>query len=1071
MFRRILRRMNMIFNASAGTGKTWQVTELYSALVLGKDHEHLPVGRKPIDPRRILLMTFTDNAAAELRGRVSEKMLAAEKAAFASGNDELGDRARRVLRSMPAANISTIHAFCAGLLREHALELGLSPAFQTLEDEALDALLDEVLKAVIFKSLETDADFREFCAGISVLGDSDYSLLHTVRSLLEKASSRGLDLSDAAAMLPPPERTVGEKEFRKIYEKLRSIDADRGLPAKASGVLQILTALLQNFPAAENPPRPAGTPPVEGSLKVPLHGRGGRSSATDGVGLALIDSLTRFTGKEMKENSDELAELKERFLTEHFYEQNIRKFRAFARCLSVCAREFTEAKRARDAVDFGDQLLLARDLLRSGKFTGLFDWIIVDEVQDTSRVQCDVIEALWGKDTHLVICGDRKQSIYAWRSADPQMMPDLEKAMSARGGLKQIALKQSFRSKDRVLEAVNELFSGIYDDYESAALEPVAAIGAVTDGEKPCVEFLMQDNDGSTIDDEMSAVARRIRLLVDGGETWRPKFGHNGKTFAENEPFKYGDILILLKRSTHQTVLEKALREADIPYTSGGKGRALFEQQEVRDLLLFLQALCEPFNDLALVGFLRSPFANVPDDEIVKLGWDGEIFDHGILRKQFFESGSEASERLLRYRAMTGEKTASALVREIVRETAFDAQLAGMPGGEQKLANFKKALDWLRGAERGGQVLLPDVVRLFEKYIKAPPRSGAAEALLPDPEQNAVTLMTVHGAKGLTKRVCFVPDTSFGENTEPGFAMFSPEGRLEMKLSGLAGEEVKSPGWDAAREADKRVRELELTNVFYVAMTRARDLVVLSGAGTKEPKGWLKQAERFLQDASPEVLCRKVFSELPQVDEGCRHEALGLREEIEYNPLLLPKGFERRPVTSLVEDLKPKAQSLKPSPNDRRSFGSLGHAVLEELAKNRWTGNIPELVELFSGEFGEVETGLLIVQLEAARELLRMETAGAAALFTEHPFVLKRGDVLLDGTMDLLAGFSTQWKIFDYKFTNESPESVRAIYAPQLEAYREAVQKLYPGAEVSAALVLIGESAQTVQLKRRPNDS
>ncbi len=1055
--------MNMIFNASAGTGKTWQVTELYSALVLGKDHEHLPPGRRPVAPEKILLMTFTDNAAAELRGNVSKKMIAAETAAHESGDDELGDRARRVLRAMPASNISTIHAFCAGLLREHALELGLSPAFQTLEDEDRDALLDEVLKAEIFKSLENDPDFREFCSGVSILGspDNPYSLINTARSLLENASSRGLDLSLAEALLPPPERTVGEKEFRKIYEKLRLINADRGLPAKAAGVLQVLVTLLQNFPAAGNPPRLAGTPPVEGISKVPLQGRGGRSNATDGVGLALFDSLTKFTGKEMKEISDELDELKERFLTEYFYEQNAGKFRAFARYLAAAARGFTEAKRSRDAVDFGDQLLLARDLLRSGKFTGLFDWIIVDEVQDTSRVQCDVIEALWGKETHLVICGDKKQSIYAWRSADPQVMPDLEKAMERRGDLKQVALKKSYRSKDRVLEAVNGLFSGIYKDYEAAALEPVKELGAVIDGEGPCVEFLMKDNDESTIEDEMSAVARRIRLLVSGGAEWRPRFGHNGKMFAKDEPFNYGDILILLKRSTHQAALETALRDAGIPYTSGGKGRALFEQQEVRDLLLFLQVLCEPSNDLALVGFMRSPFANVPDETIVTLGWNGEVFDHEILRKQFFESGSEAAERLLRYRGQTGEKLPSQLVREIVRETAFDAHLAGLPGGEQKLANFKKALDWLRAAERGGQMLLPDVVRLFEKYIKTPPRSGAAEALLPDPEQNAVTLMTVHGAKGLTKRVCFVPDISFGDVNDPGFAMFSPGGRLEMKTSGLAGEEVKSPGWDAAREADKAVRDHELTNVFYVAMTRARDLVVLSGAGTKEPKGWLAQAAGFLGGAAPEILRKLSFEKLPQAEtgEGLRPEALGLREELKFNRLRVPVGFERKSVTSLIEDLKPHASSLK-SANDRRSLGTLGHAVLEELAKNRWAGNVSELVTLFTAEFGQVNTDMLVAQLEAARELLSAETAGATALFAEHPFVLKRGDLLLDGTIDLLAQLADGFKIFDYKFTNELPETALDIYSPQLEAYREAVQKLYPGTQVSAALVLIGESVQ-----------
>jgi ATP-dependent helicase/nuclease subunit A len=997
--------MNLVFNASAGTGKTWQVTELYAALVLGMGHEHLPPNRRPVSPEKILLMTFTDNAAAELRSKVSGKLIAA---------DEENDLARQVLRKLPAANISTIHAFCAGLLREHALELGLSPAFQTLEDEARDALLDEVLKGKIFQALETDTDFRDFCAGVSVLGDSDFNLINTIRSLLEKAASRGLNLVGAEAMLPPPERTVRKQSFERIRDELSAFD----LPATAAAALDALNCFLADFPD-----------------------------------IGKLDAVGKFgQAKKVKHLSDELAELKERFLTEALYEQNIEKFRAFARCLSACATGFTEAKRARDAVDFGDQLLLARDLLRSGKFKTLFDWIIVDEVQDTSRVQCDVIEALWGSDTHLVICGDRKQSIYAWRSADPQVMPDLEKAMEQRGGLKRVDLKTSYRSNDRIITAVNTLFSGIYERYD--ALEPQGLLA----GEKPCVEFLMQDNDESTIKDEMAAVARRIRLLVDGGAEWRPKFGHNGRTFAEGEPFRYGDVLILLKRSTHQSALEKALRDAGIPYTSGGKGNALFEQQEVRDLLLFLQVLCEPVNDLALIGFLRSPFANIPDDEIIRLGWDGETFDHAILRKQFFESGLPAAGRLLRYREQTGEKLASQLVREMVRETAFDAHLAGQPGGEQKLANFKKALDWIRAAERGGQVLLPDVVRLFEKYIKTPPRGGAAEALLPDPEQNAVTLMTVHGAKGLTKRVCFVPDISFGDQSDKGFAVFSTS-TLELKLTGLSGEEIKSPGWDAARKADKAVRDLESVNVFYVAMTRARDLVVLSGAGTQKPDGWLKLSETFLQSAGPEVLRKLKFSEIPE-SEGFRPEALGLRGDLDFKPLRVVRGLERKTVTSLVQNLKSNAQSLKPSPNDRRSFGSLGHAVLEELARNGWHGNIPALVKLFSAEFGEVEDKLLVPQLEAARDLLRKETAGAAALFTEHPFVLKRGDMILDGTMDLLAQFPEEFKIFDYKFTNETPEHALAVYSPQLEAYRGAVQKLYPQAAVSAALVLIGELVQ-----------
>lgn len=1004
--------MNIIFNASAGTGKTWQVTELYTALVLGRDHPQLSDDRKPVPPENILLMTFTDNAAAELRARVSQKMIDAEE----QGDDALADLARCVLRRLPAASISTIHAFCAGLLRGHALDLGLSPAFQTLEDDERDELLDDTLKAEIFQTLESDADFRAFCAGQSILS-GEYSVLATLRMLLEKAASRGLDLANAEAMLPPPTVTAGRADFERIRDELAAFDK---LPAKASAAFQTLEEILADFPD-----------------------------------IGKIDGLTKFTGKGMKPISDALAELKERFITETLYAENIEPFRSFARCLARCAEAFAAAKHARDAVDFGDQLLMTRDLLRSGRIDPPgFEWIIVDEVQDTSRVQCDVIEALWTPQANLVICGDRKQSIYAWRSADPDVMPDLEQAMLRRGEYRTVELKKSYRSKDRVLDAVNRLFENIYEPYD--ALEPLELLA----GEKPCVEFLAADDEEQGSDDEMAAVARRIQQLVHGGGNWRPLFGHNGKAFVENEPVRYGDILILLKRSTYQTALEKALRAAGIPCTSGGKGRALFDQQEVRDLLLLLQAVTRPHNDLALVGLMRSPFMNIPDDEIVTLGWDGQTFDRAVLRTQFEET--EKAKQLLRWRKSAGEKLASQLIRDAVRETAFDAYLAGQPGGEQRLANFKKALDWIRETERGGQVLTGDVVRRFERAIKDPPKSGAAEALLPDPQQDAVTIMTVHGAKGLTKRVCFVPDISFGDQSDKGFALFSQHGTLEMKQTVLDGSDVKSPGWDAARADDKTVREKESANVFYVAMTRARDLVVLSGAATSRTSGWLKLAERFLEEAEPELLKKISFNEIPQAEakEGFGPETLGFRENVVFQPLEIPKGINRKAVTSLVDHSTPDTRHPT-LPGDRRAFGTLGHAVLEELAASGWVGDIAELVELFGNGFEQ--SGELIEKLEAVRTVLAEKTAGAQALFAEHPFVLRRGDLILDGSIDLLAQCSDHWKIFDYKFSDDTASHALETYGPQLAAYREAVGKLHPGEAVCAFLVLIGETVQVIE--------
>ncbi len=1006
--------MNIIYNASAGTGKTYRVTELYSALVLGRPHDELPVERKPIDPRRILLMTFTDNAASELRHRVAEQMLAAEK----TSDLDSSDLARRVLRTLPAANISTIHAFCSGLLREHALEMGLSPNFQIMEDEARETLITDTLKAELFQRLENDPNLRDFCAGISIL-HGDYSVIETVRSLLEKAASCGIDLSNAENLLPAVEQTITKQDFERIRNEL----ARFGLSQKT--VLNALDALdncLAQFPA----------------------------------GLKKLKKFGRV--KAVKHISKELFEIQEKYLSETLYSENIEKLQAFARYIAASAKAFVFAKRSRDAVDFGDQLLLARELLRGGSFKDSFDWIVVDEVQDTSRVQCDLIESLWGNQTNLVVCGDRKQSIYAWRSADPNVMPDLEAAMDARGSCSKIDLKTSYRSKARVIEAVNELFNGIYKSYEP--LEPLSS----QPNEKPCVEILEADNKEQTSDEEMEAVARRIRLLVEGDEHWRPTFGHNGEQFIEGEPFHYGDILILLKRSTHQNILEKALRTAGIPYTSGGKGNGLFEKQEVRDLLLFLQVLTQPKNDLALVGFMRSPFANLPDNEIVKLGWDGKTFDHEILRKQFYETTSKTAERILRYRALIGTKLPSQLIRELVRETGFDAYWAGQTVGEQPLANFKKALDWLRKTERGGQTLIGDVVRQFEKHIQTPPRSGASEALLPDPEQNAVTLMSVHGAKGLTKRVCFIPDISFGDVTDSGFANLSSNGTLEMNLPSLTGEKIKTPGWTTARETDKTIRKLEQNNVFYVAMTRARDLVILSGAGTKSSNGWKKQAETFAKNASPEILRTLSFAELPDLkkETTSKHSP---STSVTFQPLEIPKTTERRTVTSLCKKVT-STTKRKSSTSNSTQYGTLGHIVLEELAKNNWNGDIPTLVDQLD-RTNLPERAALKKQLEAARIVLQKETAGAEALLIEHPFVMKRGDTILDGTIDLLAKFPKGWKIFDYKFSNDTIDTAAKTYSPQLTAYQEAIEKLNPGENVSAFLILIGETVQRSELSQK----
>ena len=187
--------MNIVYNASAGTGKTYQVTGLYEKLVL----------EDGVDPREILLMTFTENAAAELRMRVAQRLQKARRTAEQAGEFELAEVAILAISRLPSAPISTIHGFCTRLLREHALEAGLSPGFSVLIGDDHKELLDRICREELLRRLETDADFRTFCSGMPIIGTGKgfgSSITDTVPKLIGAAGSIGISLDQAASMIP-----------------------------------------------------------------------------------------------------------------------------------------------------------------------------------------------------------------------------------------------------------------------------------------------------------------------------------------------------------------------------------------------------------------------------------------------------------------------------------------------------------------------------------------------------------------------------------------------------------------------------------------------------------------------------------------------------------------------------------------------------------------------------------------------------------------------------------------------------------------------------------------------------
>jgi len=1029
--------MNLVYNASAGTGKTYQVTQLYEKLVL----------EDGIDPCEILLMTFTDNAAAELRMRVAHRLLKARRTAETEGNGVLAERAVYASSRLAAASIGTIHSFCTRLLREHALDAGLSPGFSVLVGDERDELLGRICRDELLTRLASDPDFKAFCAGAHIIGSGNgfgTSITETIPKLIAQAGSLGISLENAEALLSEPLPPHAIDAFRAIHKSLLAI---------------------------ENPSR---------KVKEATQRLGEcMEQASDACEVAdLFDQkfAGHFAFGDAQPFYHEFKELKEEARDRKRYADRFPAAKAFTRYVQDVAQRFQQRKHELNSVDFDDQLRLAAQLLTSGKASPSFQYVIVDEVQDTSRIQCDLIESLWRAQTNLVICGDKKQSIYTWRGADPQVMPDLIKAIESNPSHDLIPLQTSYRSKAPILEVINKLFASVYgsDDYsEKDHLQP--NVDFATGGEKPCIEFLLPDEDTADwpkqdkVTAEMQAVANRIRLLAGSSSEWKPAYRYDRNGFTPTDSsnaYRYSDILILLRRTTHQSALEQALRNADIPYTLGGKGRGLFTRQETRDVSLFLNVLTNPGDAFSLIGFLRSPWVGLSDETIAELAWDKGSFsvDHVMARY------AERTDVIDRYRELLGTRLASELVRMLIDETGYDALLAGLPRGKQRLANLRKVLDWLRETERGAHTTPAAVARKLAGQIASPPQ--IPEAALLDPAQNAVTIMTVHGAKGLTQRVVFVPDMSFSENTDRSFAQVffdeQHQPRLGLRITAPDRSSVKSPGFDAAARRASEVRNHESNNLFYVAMTRARDLVVTSASAGRKAAGWLLSMEPLLGSDIPAI----PYSTLAQAAGEAQTSDLKLPTSGQLSAALaaLPPppttpGLQRMPATRLAREqdeieirLEEEAHSMTPDADKAAALGSLGHAVLEQLALNDWQGPVAEWLEQLRDAFsiGKADAASLEMRIEEARKLMSTLTAGMPEVRPEFPFVLHYENKLIDGTIDLLCRTSEGFAIFDYKFTETSEAEAADLYRAQMGIYRLAAEKCFSAkGGVSTELIII----------------
>jgi ATP-dependent helicase/nuclease subunit A len=521
------------------------------------------------------------------------------------------------------------------------------------------------------------------------------------------------------------------------------------------------------------------------------------------------------------------------------------------RLLDAFALAYAQAKAERARVDFDDLELGVRDLFAGDealrrRWAERFELIMVDEFQDTNRLQLEVLRAL--ERDNLFAVGDEFQSIYAFRHADVTIFRERRAALGEDGVR---GLSVNFRAREELLDVVNATFAPLFGEpYQPLVAGRAEVSGAPDLGElrlfdpdgppdEPQVELLVcESGDWEGFETGLAALATqparrvearllaaRLREEVAGGR--RP-----------------GDIVVLVRATASLRLLEQALEDQGLPtYVVGGRG--YWSQEQVRDGLAYLAALANPLDEAALYGTLASPFCGVGSDALVLLadaGRESGLGAWGALREAAHAaappwSGAlrpEEAERLFAFARLFAAERAHAerlavevLLERAVAATGYDLAILARAGGDRRMANLRKLMRLAREYERAeGRDLRGFLAYAADQDLVAA-REG--EAPLESEGLDAIRLMTIHRAKGLEFPVVCVADLGRPTGVQHERLLVGRDGRAGLRLATLAGgDPVPALGWDEIAAALGAEDAEEERRLLYVAATRAEDKLILS---------------------------------------------------------------------------------------------------------------------------------------------------------------------------------------------------------------------------------------------------
>ena len=1079
----------LFVEASAGTGKTTSLVQRVVNLV--------STGATTLD--RVAAITFTEAAAAELRDRVRARL---ERA---SADHELAEqqrsRCRQGITDLDQADICTLHSFAGGILRERPLEAGLPPAFETSDEIVAGIRFNERWDAWLNLHLDGDTDLAPHLALALTFALTPAHMKEIAQGF--HANYGDLDgVSFDPSDCPAPSvayqlsDAIGEMQRLCAYSMIGAGDT---LYDHVQGKMGALRRLSETR---------AGSPVSYRVLQdvLPIRQGGGRQGdwqtdpETGGNACAVLKALLSDLDQEA---AAEIQQMRNACLI-----PIIESLRSFA-------IDYADQRRAEGRAEFHDLLIWARDLLRDNlqvrdHFRRKYSHLLIDEAQDTDPIQAEIAVLLsesvsddvpvvqrtsnWrevlpetGK---LFVVGDPKQSIYRFRRADVQQMMVLQQRLEDAGG-RTIKLTQNFRSQEPVVQWVNALFErwlatgddsstdvdNVQADYEQmSAVWQANCPGATSPTVWTLGNQAVEELTGAVRQQEADEIGTLLKQIV--SEPWSvlDSEATDGPDQEIYRPARYSDICILMPTRTGLPDLERGLEDHDVPYRLESAS-LVFETQEIRDLLNCLKSIDNPADQVATVAALRSQAFACSDVDLALHHERGGSFDYlddpppavqgpvvdgmRVLREfhgeRIWESTQSLVDRFIRHRQLMEAATGHPRMREQWRRYRFMVEQAvrftSAAGGP--LAKF---LEWVDDQIQG--------------------RARVSDNPVPESDEDAVRVMTIHGSKGLEFPVVVLTGINSTPSRSPDRVLFDRrQGWVEVGV-GAQNNRIATSGYEELLQLDNRLSDAEQVRLMYVATTRARDHLVLSMRRPRRGGRTVADTIAGYMDGStalwkPLELKQMVAAPVPgdstapypEVDHSIQAFA---RWKAGRQAMMVELG---RPSFVAATALSSHGGDDKPEPTEpepwRRgragtSVGRAVHAVLQSI--DLATGEGVEYrarAQAVAEGVPDREGEIMRLTRVAVNSAVVQRAVASRRLWREVPVAAPVGNGSLHGFIDLLFEEDDGLVVVDYK-TDAVPE---AGLSDTLERYR-----LQGGAYAAAISKITGKPVkEMVFLFLQPN--